>query len=128
MRRAVRWPAWSLAGLAFFVMLVLGGCILFTRHALHDSALASPAWSCIRAKDDLQDQRLIDRSLTMQIQQRERDRYRQEHGPSYGMGRWHLSGMAALIGLKLGYSVNERRAMALPTLSHTPVCQRPATH
>lgn len=122
MRRAVRWLAWSLAGLACFVMLVLGGCVLFTRHALYHGALASPAWSCIRAKDDPQNQILIDRSLTVQIQMWGKGNHTV---PSLG---WHGKGIAALIGLKLGYSVDERRAMALPTLSHTPVCQRRPTH
>ena len=122
MRRLVRRLAWSLAGLACFVILILGGCILFTRHALRHGALDQPAWSCIRAKDDPQNQILIDRSLAMQIQMSSKSNHTV---PSLS---WHGRGIAALIGLKLGYSVDERRAMALPTLSHTPVCQHPATH
>lgn len=103
-------------------MPILGGCVLFTRHALHNGALDQPAWRCLRAKDDPQNQILIDRSLTVQIQMWSKGNH---IVPSLG---WHGTGIAALIGLKLGYSVDERRAMALPTLGHTPVCHRPVTH
>lgn len=122
MHGPVRWLAWSLAGLAFITGTMAGGCVIFTRHALLNGALDRPAWSCRRMRDDPQNPQMIDRSLVVQIQMWSRS---PETPPSLG---WHGTGIAALIGLKLGYSVDERRAMALPTLSHTPVCQRPTTH
>jgi hypothetical protein len=111
--------AWSLAGLACLMGLLAGPCAMFTRHALEDGALDQPAWTCRRAQYDPQDQHLIDRSLTVQIQMWGNG----DH--AVAMLSWHVRAIAALVGLRLIYRPDARRAMALPTLGRTPVCKRP---
>ncbi|WP_068087298.1 hypothetical protein [Novosphingobium rosa] len=113
MRRLVRRLAWSLAELACFTALAAGGCVLFTRHALNQGALAIQPWGCITARDD---PALIDRTLTLQIQ------LWSERRPATAALPRHTSGLIALLGLRLGFSQSDRHALVVGMLATTPIC------
>ena len=110
-----------LIGIVLALFFAASYCTLRVHRAFEQGALDLP-WRCINAsqfdryKAGAIEQFRMDGILASQV----RDHYLA--GRRVGMGRWHLLGGMAELGIKLGYTPAERRAMAMKVISRAPLC------
>lgn len=105
----------------FYALAMVGLIVFYAFLQVHTSvaqgALNEPVWSCINPSDSERREELVDRAFARAIA---------AHAYPEGTTSidWHIKHTLALVGGRIAFSEEERRALVLPGLEALPVCQR----
>lgn len=111
-----------LIGILLALVFTASFCTLRVYWAFEEGALDLP-WRCIEAswydryKAGAIDQLRMDGILASQVRKQYLD------GKRVRSAHWHLLGGLAVLGVKLGYTAAERRAMAMKVIGRAPLCR-----
>ena len=114
MKPLVRVLAWSLSALGLSAAFFCLWCVLVTHAAIEEGALNKPTWRCIEPAHVGQ-VRTDELLLVRQVQRL------RAGGHATGLS-WQFIGLTSGIGLRLGYTADQRAAIVAPLMQRTPIC------